>query len=84
MQTSNSHAGYGSWLCKLDFDSDDDSDEAATTSRSSQSQEVEPFDKDGAINSVMLVAGIKRRGDLFSVHSSPSKKPRLEKVGTDL
>lgn len=60
MQADDAQSEYGAWLCRLDYDSGDDLAEAATPSKSSQSQGG-PVDVVDAKDPVDSVAGIKRR-----------------------
>jgi hypothetical protein len=61
MHVGDAQSTYRSWLCQLDYDSDDDLDEVATSSKSSQSQEA--ANVAGAKYPAGSVAGIKRCRD---------------------
>lgn len=77
-QVGHDSATYGTWLCQVDYDSDNSRDEATTSSRSSSPREVQSLDVDGGNNPVMFVVGSKRRGDGSLVRSVPAKRPKYE------
>ena len=73
---------YGSWLSKLDPESEDDVGATTTQSRASESQESDSSLYNVASAQVDRTTGIKRRASSSPVHSSAVKKSWRRGVAT--